>query len=196
MAAPFAVSPLGTPQPDGSIQGASYEIEAFFDYTGDFLPTFKVRELPEMGDIGGGDIDTANALEPINQGNPNYQAHFLPVNVGNPEPLQAGQTIPTYDIPSSGFVTSNVVVTLGTSADAHAAVLLRAGAGSRAQRDDDPVFGRDEAQLRGRAVVRQTPARSEERERASNGTEADLPCAVAGSSASTIPGTPRRTRSR
>jgi hypothetical protein len=113
VSAPFSVSPLGTTLPDGTIQGASYEIEGFFDYTGDFLPTFKIRELPEATDIGGGDLDTADALKPINQGNPNYQPHFLPVNVGNPEPLQAGQTIPTYDIPSSGYLTSNVVVSMG-----------------------------------------------------------------------------------
>lgn len=103
VSAPFAISPL---------DGASYEIEAFFDYTGDFLPTFKIRQLPEQGDIGGGVIDTANALEPINQ-NPNYQAHFLPVDVGTPEPLASGETIPTYDIPSSGYVTNNVVVSIG-----------------------------------------------------------------------------------
>ncbi|MGH7296795.1 MAG: hypothetical protein ACRELB_17790, partial [Polyangiaceae bacterium] len=113
VSAPFAVSPLGTTRPDGSIEGASYEIEAFFDYTGDFLPTFKIRELPEQGDIGGGDIDTADALKPVNQGNLNYQAHFLPVNVGDPQLLQPGQTIPTYLIPSSGYVAANVVVTLG-----------------------------------------------------------------------------------
>jgi hypothetical protein len=115
VASSFAVSPLGTTRPDGSIEGASYLIEGFFDYTGDFLPTFKIRELPERGDIGGGDIDTSDALKPINTSNLNYQAHFLPIDVGNPQPLQAGQTIPTFLIPSSGYVTSDVVVSLGQS---------------------------------------------------------------------------------
>lgn len=105
---PFAISPMA---------GGSYLIEAFFDYTGNFLPTFKIRNLPEMGDVGGGDIDTANALESINAGNPNYQPHFLPVNVGVPELSDAGgeggATSLTYAIPSNGYVTNNVVVTMG-----------------------------------------------------------------------------------
>src|SRR5258708_33637529 len=52
--APFAVSPMPP---------AQYLIEAFYDYTGDFLPTFKFRNLPEQGDIGGGAVDTADALK-------------------------------------------------------------------------------------------------------------------------------------
>ena len=42
--APFAMSPVA---------GGSYVLEAFFDTTGDFFPTFKFRELPEQGDVGG-----------------------------------------------------------------------------------------------------------------------------------------------
>ena len=90
-------------------------IQSFYDYTGDFLPTFKFRQLPERGDIGGGDIDTADALKAVNAGNPNYQPHFLQVDVGIPEALQSGQTIPTYDIPSTGYVADNVNVTVGQS---------------------------------------------------------------------------------
>ena len=75
VSAAFAVSPMSA---------GSYEIQGFFDYTGDFLPTFKFRQLPEQSDVGGGDVDTADALKPINAGNPNYQPHFLPVDVGIP----------------------------------------------------------------------------------------------------------------
>jgi hypothetical protein len=107
--APFAVSPMAA---------GSYEIQAFFDYTGDFLPTFKFRELPEQGDVGGGDIDTADALKAINAGNPNYSPDFLPVEIGTPEAIPTGTTlppgyIPPYDLPSSGYVAQNVTVSLG-----------------------------------------------------------------------------------
>jgi hypothetical protein len=115
VSATFAIGPLGTQNPDGSVTGGSYMIESFFDYTGDFLPTFSTRRLPEKGDIGGGDIDTADALKTINNGNPNYQPHFLEVDVGIPRALQAGQTIPDYDIPSAGFVADNVSVAIGQS---------------------------------------------------------------------------------
>lgn len=104
--APFALSPLA---------GASYMIEAFFDTTGHFFPTFKFADLPEQGDVGGGTIDTAAALAAINQ-NPNYQANFLPVDVGIPEALPAGAApgeIPVYDIPDQGYVADNVQVSIG-----------------------------------------------------------------------------------
>jgi hypothetical protein len=102
--APFAVSPMAP---------AQYLVESFFDYTGDFLPTFKFRELPEQGDIGGGAIDTADALKAINAGNPNYTPKYIPVEVGIAQPLQPGQTIPNYVLPSSGYVADNVNVALG-----------------------------------------------------------------------------------
>jgi hypothetical protein len=100
------------------VAGGSYELQAFFDYTGDWLPEFKIRSLPEKGDIAGGDVDTADALKPINAGNPNYQPHFLPVEVGIPQPLGASANglpnpVPNYVIPSNGFITDNVTVTIG-----------------------------------------------------------------------------------
>ncbi|HXN34202.1 MAG TPA: hypothetical protein VN894_20210, partial [Polyangiaceae bacterium] len=101
--APFEVAPLA---------GGSYEIHAFFDYTGNFLPEFTIRNLPEQGDIGGGDIDTADALVPMNAGNPNYVPRFLPVDVGVAE-LPSASDIPDYVIPDSGFVADNVAVTIG-----------------------------------------------------------------------------------
>jgi hypothetical protein len=105
--APFAISPFS---------GGSYMIEGFFDYTGDFLPTFKIRELPEATDIAGGYIDTTDALKSINAGNPNYAGKFLPVEVGIPETgtpdLSVGGPIPIYDMPSSGYVAQNINVTL------------------------------------------------------------------------------------
>jgi hypothetical protein len=102
----------------GPVAGGSYELQAFFDYTGDWLPEFKFRNLPELGDIVGGDIDTADALKPGNVGNLNYQPVFLPVEVGIPQPLgSAGNglpnAIPNYVIPPSGFVADNVTVSIG-----------------------------------------------------------------------------------
>ncbi len=106
MSAPFPVGPLAR---------ASYIIQSFYDYTGDFLPTFKFRELPEKGDIGGGDIDLTAALQPINQ-NPNYMPSFQPIDVGIPQHLEADAapgTIPLFTIPPQGFVAQNVQVTVG-----------------------------------------------------------------------------------
>jgi hypothetical protein len=103
---PFAISPLAA---------GSYMVESFYDYTGNFLPTFKFRNLPEMGDVGGGVVDTANALLAINQ-TPNYQPHFLPVDIGTPQPLPSGSPpglIPLYSMPSTGYVADNVNVTIG-----------------------------------------------------------------------------------
>jgi hypothetical protein len=105
----FEIAPLA---------GGSYEIQAFFDYTGDWLPEFKIRNLPELGDIAGGDIDTADALKPGNVNNINYQPIFIPVNVGIPQPLgSAGagvpNAIPNFVIPDEGFVADNVTVTVG-----------------------------------------------------------------------------------
>jgi hypothetical protein len=104
--APFAISPL---------VAGSYVLESFFDYTGNFLPTFKFRNLPEKGDVGGGVIDTAAALLPVNQ-NPNYLPDFLPVDIGTPQPLPKGSPpglIPLFSMPSSGYVADNVNVTIG-----------------------------------------------------------------------------------
>ena len=105
--APFAVSPLAP---------AAYLIEAFYDTEGHFLPTFKFRNLPEQGDVGGGAIDTADALKPINAVNPDYQPVFLPVGVGTPQPVPPGSppgTVPLYSMPSDGFLADNVQVSMG-----------------------------------------------------------------------------------
>lgn len=104
--APFAISPF---------VAGSYVMEAFYDYTGNFLPTFKFRNLPEMGDVGGGVIDTAAALLAVNQ-NPNYLPDFLPIDIGTPQPLPKGSPpglVPLYTMPSSGYVADNVNVTIG-----------------------------------------------------------------------------------
>jgi hypothetical protein len=98
----------------GPVDPASYIVEAFYDYTGNFQPGFKFRTLPEQGDIGGGDLDAVDALK--NTGNPNYQPHFLPVDVGIPQPMPPGQAgIPHFKIPSTGFVADNVTVTIGSA---------------------------------------------------------------------------------
>ncbi len=105
--APFAISPL---------EAGSYMVAAFYDSTGDFLPTFSFRRLPEQGDVAGGYIDTADALKPGNAGNPDYQPRFLPVDIGTPQPLPASAasgTVPAFVMPSSGYVADGVTVTLG-----------------------------------------------------------------------------------
>jgi hypothetical protein len=104
--APFDVSPL---------DGGSYEIRAFFDYTGNFLPEFSIRNLPEQGDVAGGDFDTLDALQPVNVGNPDFGPLFLPIDVGIAQPLPAGSpasAVPDFVIPAEGFVADNVTVTL------------------------------------------------------------------------------------
>jgi hypothetical protein len=108
VSSPFSIAP---------INGGAYLLQAFYDSTGDFLPTFKFRNLPEQGDIGGGDIDTADALKAINAGNPNYLPKFIPVTVGTPEALAGGDSfpgeIPNYVVDQAGLVVGNVTVTLG-----------------------------------------------------------------------------------
>jgi hypothetical protein len=109
--APFAVSPFAA---------GTYIIESFFDYTGDFLPTFKFRQLPEMGDVAGGYINTTDAILHSDAG-VDYKPLFLPVTVGVPLGtadagggaaglgLDGGQLV----LPPSGYVASNVSVSVG-----------------------------------------------------------------------------------
>jgi hypothetical protein len=110
--APFAVSPFAA---------GTYIIEAFFDYTGQFLPTFKFRELPEEGDVAGGYIDTTDAILHADAG-VDYQPIFLPVTVGVPAGtvdagpdaavglgLDGGSLV----LPPSGFVADNIAVSVG-----------------------------------------------------------------------------------
>jgi hypothetical protein len=110
VSAPFSVSPF---------VAGTYIVEAFFDYTGDFLPTFKFRELPEKGDIGGGYIDTTDALK--HAGDINYEPIFLPIPIGVPataadmtedagaDAAQPGSLV----LPASGYVANNVTVSMG-----------------------------------------------------------------------------------
>lgn len=111
--APFAVSPFAA---------GTYIVEAFFDYTGDFLPTFKFRELPEQGDVAGGYIDTTDALLHMDAG-VDYKPIFFPVVVGVPAgsvdagpdaaqgigPDGGGPLV----LPPTGFVANNVTVSVG-----------------------------------------------------------------------------------
>jgi len=110
--APFAVSPFGA---------GTYVIEAFYDYTGDFLPTFKFRELPEMGDVAGGYIDTTDAILHADAG-VDYKPKFIPVVVGVPNgTVDAGPGAATgygpdgglLVLPPSGYVANNVTVSVG-----------------------------------------------------------------------------------
>ena len=82
--APFAIAPL---------EGGSYQLSSFYDRRGRFWPTFKFRNLPEAGDIGGGYVDLEDARK--NAGNPNYQPVYLPVDVGTPQPGTAPTRSPT-----------------------------------------------------------------------------------------------------
>lgn len=107
VSAPFAVSPL---------EGGSYIVKAFYNRSGNFLPSFSIRAQPEAGDIGGGFFDLDAARK--NAANPNYQLAYYPVNVGVPSPVPAGSppgTTPKYEIPSSGFVADSVLVSLAIS---------------------------------------------------------------------------------
>jgi hypothetical protein len=97
--APFAVSPFGA---------GTYIMQAFFDTTGDFLPTFKFRNLPEAGDVGGGYLDTADAAK--HAGDANYIPKFLPIPIGD---LVQGDAGPVLAMPPQGFVADNVTATLG-----------------------------------------------------------------------------------
>ncbi len=104
--APFIVSPAAA---------GSYVIQSFFDMHGEFLPTFKIRNLPRTGDVAGGALDTADAI--AHASDPSYAPIFLPIDVGNADPLPAGSAadaIPTFTMPASGFLRDNVSVTLGS----------------------------------------------------------------------------------
>jgi len=100
---PFTIAPL---------QGGSYQLSAFYDRRGRFWPTFKFRNLPEAGDIGGGFIDLEDARK--NVGNPNYQPLYLPVNVGTPQGGGAGGSIPDFIVDSNGYVADNIPVTVAS----------------------------------------------------------------------------------
>jgi hypothetical protein len=102
--APFVIAPMDP---------GSYVMQAFYDYTGNFLPTFKMRNLPEQSDVAGGYFDVADALK--NGGNASYQPHLLPIDIGTPLPLPPNaspDTIPAFTMPYEGFVRDNVAVTL------------------------------------------------------------------------------------
>jgi hypothetical protein len=124
VSAPYAISPM---DPGG------YVIQAFFDYTGNFFATFKFRQLPEAGDIGGGYIDLIDAQKlvpnPIatttdagatvfpvqeQQSDPNYLPHFLPVGIGTqgPTPSTSLWGVPTFTMPVTGYLADNVTVTI------------------------------------------------------------------------------------
>ncbi len=111
--APFSVSPFAA---------GTYIVEAFYDYTGEFLPTFKFRELPEQGDVAGGYIDTIDAIHHADAG-VDYKPIFLPITVGVPAGttdagpdaatgagLDGGQLV----LPASGYVANNITVSVGS----------------------------------------------------------------------------------
>ena len=100
---PFTIAPL---------DGGSYQLSSFYDRRGRFWPTFKFRNLPEAGDIGGGFIDLDDARK--NAGNPNYQPLYLPVDVGTPQPGAAAGTIPDFVIDKNGYVADNIPVTVAS----------------------------------------------------------------------------------
>lgn len=99
--APFTVAP---------VEGGSYVVAAFYDRRGRFWPTFKFRNLPEAGDLGGGFIDVEDARK--NADDLAYQPIYRPVDVGVPQPAPAGE-IPNFTIGPSGFVADNIPVSIG-----------------------------------------------------------------------------------
>ncbi len=99
--APFTVAP---------VEGGSYVIAAFYDRRGRFWPTFRFRNLPEAGDLGGGFIDVEDARK--NAGNLAYAPIYRPVDVGVPQPAR-GNEIPDFTIGPSGYVADNIPVSIG-----------------------------------------------------------------------------------
>lgn len=102
VSAPFAVAP---------VDAGSYVISAFYDRRGRFWPTFKFRNLPEAGDIGGGYIDVEDARR--NAGNLAYSPIYRAVDVGIPQPTE-GSEIPDFAIGPNGYVADNIPVSIGT----------------------------------------------------------------------------------
>ncbi len=98
--APYIVSPL-----DAGV----YVMGSFFDRLGRFLPTFKFRNLPERGDLGGGFVDLTDAQK--NAANVSYSPKYLPVTVGYPAQTPSGGT--ALVIPDEGFVADGIPVTIG-----------------------------------------------------------------------------------
>ena len=99
--APFAVAP---------VEPGSYVVAAFYDRRGRFWPTFKFRNLPEAGDLGGGYIDVEDARR--NADNLAYSPIYRPVDVGIPQPAPAG-AIPDFTIGPYGYVADNIPVSIG-----------------------------------------------------------------------------------
>jgi hypothetical protein len=87
------------------MSAGTYILQAFYDRRGDFRPTFSIANLPEGGDIGGGNIDLVDASKHL--GDANYQPIFLPVTVGTPD------STGNLAIPPSGYITDGVPVTVG-----------------------------------------------------------------------------------
>lgn len=119
VSAPFDIAPMD----DGQ-----FIIQAFYDYTGNFLPTFKIRNLPEATDVIGGYVDAADAAK--HAGDVNYQPIFLPVNIGYPDPKSASGS--GFTIPDSGFVADNVPVTIGVTTPLARPYFYPAGADKQA----------------------------------------------------------------
>ena len=103
VSASFSVAPL---------DAGSYQLSSFYDRQGHFWPTFKYRNQPESGDLGGGYIDLEDARK--NATNPNYSPLYLPVDVGYPNGDPSPGTVPDYTMPTNGYVADNIPVTIGS----------------------------------------------------------------------------------
>lgn len=95
--ASFTISPMNA---------GTYIAQSFYDYTGDFFPLLKIKQLPEFGDIGGGYVDTSDAAKHF--GDANYIPTFLPISIGVPDDKGVLQ------IPYNGYVADNVAVTIAS----------------------------------------------------------------------------------
>jgi hypothetical protein len=103
VSAPFTIAP---------VEGGSYVALAFYDRRGRFWPTFKFRNLPEAGDLGGGYVDVEDARK--NAQNPGYEPRYLPIDVGAAQPGAPAGAVPDFVLGPTGYVADNVPVTIGS----------------------------------------------------------------------------------
>lgn len=95
----------------GPFDAGTYLAQAFYDYSGDFLPTHKFRNNPKAGDIGGGYVDTTDALK--HPGDPNYQPIYFPIDVGVQDPTAPAGTKKLV-MPAQGYVADGIQVSVGS----------------------------------------------------------------------------------
>jgi uncharacterized protein (DUF2141 family) len=89
VSAPYAISPL---------DAGEYIVSAFYERSGNFLPSFSTHNQPESGDVLGGYLDVARARAGV--------PALLPVVLGEPDASGVLR------VPARGFVADGILVTL------------------------------------------------------------------------------------